>query len=222
MGMKSTRTPNEKEVKEIHDLLNEPPATFDCGKLCVLEGQGPLCCVTEEAVPSVYHWEWKYLKKRTKMWTRWHPRTESERREFLDLKADCDVYVKCKGAADCDRRYRSFVCRVFPLEPYIENDWTMSGVIFNTDFDHACPLAKRPKELRTAFVKAVIKGWGWLIGVEPEMHEIFRDWSQVLRRRNGQLNQPIRGFDLDARWTILRPGRPGPSRRNRRIGRRPA
>lgn len=192
-------------------MLDEPPVSIDCGTLCYMDGRGPLCCVTDEAVPSVYHWEWKYLKKRTKMWTRWHPRNEEERETFMDYKADCDVYVKCKGAALCDRRYRSFVCRVFPLEPYVENDWSMSGLIFNTDFLEGCPLARRPKDLRPQYVNAVLMGWQWLISVEHEMHEIYRDWSQVLRRRMGQLGKPIRGYDLEGRWTILRPKRRGPS-----------
>jgi hypothetical protein len=210
--MMSTRIPSESEIRKIHKMLDEPPVDFDCGTLCVIEGQGPLCCVTDEAVPSVYRWEWRYLKKRTKMWKRWKPRTEEERKRFIDLKAECDIYVHCDGAAHCDRRYRSFVCRVFPLEPYIENDWSMSGVIFNTDFYGVCPLTKRHRDLRPEFVDACIKGWSWLIEVEPEMHEIYRDWSQVLRRRCGQLNKPIRGFDMQGRWRILRPKRPGPSR----------
>lgn len=219
MGMMSSRIPSEQEIRRIYRLLDEPPADYDCGKLCIIEGEGPLCCVTDEAVPSVYHWEWRFLKKRTRMWKRWRPRTEEERERFIDYKADCDTYVKCQGAATCDRMYRSFVCRVFPLEPYIENDWTMSGVVFNTDFDGVCPLTRRRRDLRPEYVKACIEGWSWLIEIEPEMHEIYRDWSQVLRRRVGQLNRPIRGFDMQGTWRVLRPKRPGPSRGRRRPGR---
>jgi hypothetical protein len=210
----SGRTPGTREIERIYRLLDEPPTDFDCGTLCI-EEDGPLCCVTENAVPSVYRWEWRYLKERTDMWHLWRPRTRQERRDFMDCKADCDIYVKCEGAARCDRRYRSFVCRTFPLEPYVENDWTMSGLVFNTDFEGKCPLTRRPRKIRPEFVHACLEGWQWLLEVEPEMHEVYRDWSQVLRRRCGQLNQNVRGFDLDGRWTVLRPKRPGPSRKGR-------
>jgi len=215
MGMMTTRIPTTEEIERIYRLLDEPAVDFDCGKLCFEEGRGPLCCTTDEAVPSVYRWEWRYLRTRTDMWTRWRPRNDWERRQFMDAKLECDTYVKCKGAASCERRYRSFVCRVFPLEPYIENDWSMSGVIFNTDFLETCPLAKTPRKLRPEFVSAVTQAWQWLIEIEPEMHEVYRDWSQVLRRRTGQLNQPIRGFDLEGNWAVLRQKRPGPSRKGR-------
>ncbi|MBW2262092.1 MAG: hypothetical protein JRG91_08980, partial [Deltaproteobacteria bacterium] len=79
-------------------------------------------------------------------------------------------------------------------------------------FYDVCPLTRRRKDLRPEFVDACIRGWSWLIEIEPEMHEIYRDWSQVLRRRCGQFNQPVHGFDMQGRWTILRPKRPGPSR----------
>jgi hypothetical protein len=215
--MRSQRNPGEREIERIYSLLDEPPVDFDCGSLCRLDGKGPLCCVTDEAVPSVYHWEWRYLSQRTGMWRPWRSRDEREWTRFMECKAKCDVYVECEGAARCDRRYRSFVCRVFPLEPYVENDWSMSGVIFNTDFDGVCPLTERPHDMRPEFVGACIRAWQWLMDVEPEMHEIYRSWSQVLRRRSGQLHRPVRGFDMRGTWRILRPATgDGPARRGRR------
>ncbi len=212
--MRQVRIPTTREIEAIYALMDEPPVSYDCGRLCD-DGTGPLCCQTRNAVPSVYRWEWQYLKKRTSMWHLWRPRNDRERRDLVDCKTACDVYVECEGASRCDRSFRAFVCRTFPLEPYIENDWSMSGLVFNTDFENICPLTSRPRDLRPRFIMAAVEAWHWLIRVEHEMHEVYRDWSQALRRRNGQLDQPVMGFDLQGNWTILRPSRPGLSRRGK-------
>ena len=146
-------------------LQTQGARCMDCGiPFChtgvLLNGMASGCPINN-LIPDwndlVYRWEWKYLEPRTSMWKRWRPRNEDERESFMDYKADCDIYVKCEGAARCDRRYRSFVCRVFPLEPYVENDWSMSGLIFNTDFIEKCPLVKTPHKIRHEYIMGVME-----------------------------------------------------------------
>jgi len=196
--------PGAAEIGAVYALLDEPPTSYDCGVLCRQRGGEPPCCSASEAVPSVFDWEWRYLEARTRMWSRWKPPDAGRAGRFEG--GGCDILVRCLGADRCERAYRSFCCRVFPLEPYVENDWKMTGLVFNTDFDTLCPLASRPRDLRPEFVRACLRGWTWLLGVQEGELGIYRDWSQTQRRRAGRSGLPLMGFDREGRWVVLRPG----------------
>ncbi len=201
--------PGEAEIAELLRALDEPPCHADCGPLCAAAGRGePICCIGEEALPAVFDWEWRFLARRTRMLRRWRPATGRRAPAFVARKAGCDVFVRCPGAGACDREWRPFVCRTFPLEPLVGPDWAMIGVVFNSDFEASCPLAGEPWRLRKAFVRACVLGWNRVLTWEPEMHEIYRDWSRSRRLRAGRKRLPVMGFDLRGAWRALIPARP--------------
>lgn len=125
---------NIKEVQKVYSLLEKiTPLKFDCGKLC--DGA---CCKdnvfsNENEGMLLLPFEKEYLSGKG-----------------FDIKETSDAsFIFCAGK--CDRKYRPFMCRIFPY--YIRIKQNGASVKINIITDPRalsfCPVAKRIKGART-------------------------------------------------------------------------
>jgi hypothetical protein len=180
-----------EQIQEYYSLLNEEITTYDCGTLCAPLNNGvPFCCSVKFAVPLLYKTEFSYLRSKGEMWSEWNPKTKKEKRLLKDLSA-AEVYCECKGAANCTRDQRSISCRTYPLEPYINENGEVTGLVFVEDFTVKsddgnpihCPLKDRPEDIRQEYIKNALLFWKELLRI-PAEYNTYVESSRTLRRRS--------------------------------------
>lgn len=179
------------QIEELLATLRSPVTDFDCGTLCAPANNGiPVCCDRERIVPVLYKTEYTLLRKRSVLWSPYQPRTKQQHRLGDDLRA-CDKLCQCRGVAHCERENRSLACRTFPLEPYLDHDGVLAGLVYNWDFEGTCPLVGSRHTIRQQYVNECMTMWELAFSWSEEEWEFYFDHSETLRRSFGQKHRRI-------------------------------
>lgn len=174
--------------------LQSPVTDFDCGTLCAPGNGGvPVCCHADSIVPVLYKAEYAVLRKRSKLWGPYRPRTKKDE-EMVRERRSCDVFAECRGHQYCERENRSLACRTFPFEPYLDHDAELAGLIWYYDLAHLCPLIESKHRIRPRFIRECVSLWDKLFDAIPEERDYYFAASQSIRRSFGQRRRPIPVF----------------------------
>ena len=180
----------EKKLKSLYRLLSAPMIDFDCGELCAPGNGGiPVCCENEDVVPVLFNEEYKYHWKNGRFWKRMPP-ISKEIKKFIEEAEDYYIFGKCPGPAGCERSKRSFNCRTFPLEPYLDKDGEIVGLAYADARQIDCPLIGKPMKIfNPDYVRNVIKFWEEMFKYYPEEKETYIDESRKRDRRIKRLKE---------------------------------
>jgi len=164
---------------------------YDCGRMCApLNGGEPVCCTTGHAVPIVTTEEWKLLKKRTDLWSKFTPYDAATRDIVDDLPDNCRA-VECKGAAQCERQNRSLACRAFPFFPYFTKEKELVGMAYYWLFEDRCWVISNLHIVEQAYIKEFIASYEYLFSKDEDELEAFLEQSVSARRVFSRWNRPI-------------------------------
>ena len=184
----------QAQIAELLETLRAPVTDFDCGTLCAPDNDGvPICCDRDRIVPVLYREEYRLLRERSDLWSPFQPRTKQQRTLGEDMRA-CDRLCQCKGVAHCERENRSLACRTFPLEPYLDHDGDLVGLVFNYDFQGICPLVASRYAIRPDYVDECMSMWEKAFAWSEEEWEFHFGHSERLRRSFGQKRRRIPVF----------------------------
>lgn len=184
-------------IESYYRILDEEISEIDCGTLCATMNHGvPLCCSTKFAIPLLYKSELEFLNGKSDLWSPWTP--VSPREKKLALSADAqEIYCQCRGVEHCIRDERSLACRTFPLEPYLEDNGSLSGLVFVPPFFNGvggdgpeCPLRNRPELIRSEYICASLKFWKTFLEMPAEF-ATYMESSRELRRRSRKKGEGI-------------------------------
>jgi len=166
-----------KDIEEFYRLLDEEIAEFDCGAKCAPRNRNkvPYCCDISKAIPLMYREEYDYVRRHTAMWQPYRLKDKGEKLDELEYH----VYLECRGPAQCERPWRSIVCRIFPTYPAMDEDGRPIGLFFNTVLRDKCHLVGRPELVRPAFIRNHVAFWNLLF----ERHAGERDFHAGLFRQ---------------------------------------
>ena len=184
----------EKIYRKFGSSISE---AYDCGRICApLNGGQPVCCTTDHAVPVVTNHEWRVLKKRTDLWSKFKPKDAVARQIVDDLPSTCRA-VECKGAAFCERDNRSLACRAFPFFPYFTKDKELVGMSYYWTFEDRCWVMSNFQIVEAKFIKEFISTYEFLFKKDDDELEAFLEQSANMRRVFSRKNQviPIIGRD---------------------------
>jgi hypothetical protein len=184
------------QVEELLSTLTVPVTEIDCGTLCAPDNDGvPICCDKSRIVPVLYKKEYQVLRARSDLWRPFRPENAQQRELGEDMRG-CDKLCECKGVAHCERDNRSLACRTFPLEPYLDHDADLVGLVWNTDFDGTCPLVNSRHKVRADYIEQALTMWEKAFGWAPKEREFYMGHSQSMRRSYGQKRRKVPVFTV--------------------------
>ena len=184
------------QIEELLDTLTVPVTEIDCGTLCAPDNDGvPICCDKNRIVPVLYKPEYRLLRARSDLWRPFRPQTRQQRELGEDMRS-CDRLCECKGVAHCERDNRSLACRTFPLEPYLDHDGRLVGLVWNMDFEGTCPLVASRYKVRQDYIEQAMAMWTKAFGWSEREREFYQGHSQTLRRSFGQKQRKIPVFTM--------------------------
>ena len=118
------------------------------------------------------------------------PPISKEIKKFIEEAEDYYIFGKCPGPAGCERSKRSFNCRTFPLEPYLDKDGEIVGLAYADARQVDCPLIGKPMKIfNPDYVRNVIKFWEEMFKYYPEEKETYIDESRKRDRRIKRLKE---------------------------------
>ena len=202
------------QIEQLLSILHAPVTDFDCGTLCAPSNGGvPICCDRDRIVPVLYRGEYALLRERSDLWRPFRPRTAQQKTLRQDMRS-CDRLCECKGVAHCERDNRSLACRTFPLEPYIDHDGELVGLVWNYDFQGTCPLVAAKYPIRADYVDQCLRMWDQAFAWSEDEWEFHLGHSESLRRSFGQKRKKIPVFTRDG--VVRMPTRRPPARARHR------
>lgn len=179
------------QLEELLSILTAPVTSFDCGTLCAPDNGGvPVCCHSDLIVPVLYKAEYQLLRKRSELWHKFVPRTEQQKELGEDMRG-CDMLAECKGAEFCERDNRSLACRTFPLEPYLDHDEELVGLVYNWDFKGTCPLVGSRHQILPEYIDQCLRMWEKAFEFSEDEKFFYVGHSERLRRSFGQRRKKI-------------------------------
>ena len=185
------------QIEELLSILTVPVTDFDCGTLCAPGNGGvPVCCDKNLIVPVLYKTEYKLLRGRSDLWRPFRPETKQQHELGEDMRA-CDRLCECKGVAHCERDNRSIACRTFPLEPYLDHDGELAGLVYNLDFKGTCPLIGSKHPVQPIYIEQAMAMWTKAFSWSAKERLFYIEHSQTLRRSLGQQRRRIPVFTVD-------------------------
>ncbi|PCJ69769.1 MAG: hypothetical protein COA62_09665 [Rhodobiaceae bacterium] len=164
----------------------------DCGQYCAPLNDGqPVCCDVENAIPAASPPEWKVMKKRTNLWTKYFPDPDDKHavKEVESINETCIACV-CKGAAKCERDNRMLACRSFPFFPYLTKEGEFVGLGYYWIFEDRCWVISNLQIVESEFVKEFGDAYQMLLDADEGEYEAFLEQSAQMRRifsRRGQI-----------------------------------
>ncbi len=176
--------PTPKDYAQIYKRLQAPISkVYDCGKKCSpYNGGEPVCCTTAHAVPIVEHSEYRLLKSRTDMWSKFKPKTGADRAVVADLKGSACRAIVCKGAGHCERDNRSMACRSFPFFPYFNPAGELVGLATYWTFEGQCWVISNLMVVERPFVDEMIESHELLFAKDEDWRETYRAQSATMRQ----------------------------------------
>lgn len=182
---------------------------YNCGAKCAPFNDGqPVCCDARNAIPIVEKSEWALLKKRTKMWKPFVPRTPDQKAEIADLKGTDNCAVECRGAAHCERDNRSLACRSFPFFPYFDREKTLVGLAHYWNFEGQCWVISNLTIVEQPFIDQFLKMHEFIFKTDDNWRVTYVEYSATMRRvysRRGE-RFPVIMRDGTYRWVLPKSG----------------
>lgn len=195
---------SEQSIAIYHHLLDQEITDYDCGKLCAHLNKGvPLCCSEQYTLPLLYKSELAMLQKKGDMWKQWQPKKRKEKKLVGKLDKQ-EAYCQCTGIEFCLREQRSIACRTFPLEPYLDENGNLAGLVFVADFrlnpektsNLRCPLTQRPDDIRDQYIQSALLFWRELLRIPAEYHT-YLESSRSLRKKHSKSGIAIKILKLN-------------------------
>lgn len=173
-----------EDFSSIYDRFRSPIATFDCGQKCAPYNENgvPFCCDPRHAVPTAYRAEWEYLRVNTDLWKEWDSGSPKENERLQKQTPVGQVLIACKGAANCQRGFRSITCRAFPFFPYISSTDEFLGLSYYWDYEDRCWVISNLDIVTTEYRAEFISVYEELFNVYPEEYENFKNHSAYMRK----------------------------------------
>ena len=179
------------DFRAIHQRFTAPVSRYDCGRFCApLNGGQPVCCTTDNAIPSVARAEWQALRARSDLWHRFRPRTPDARKVVAEMHHSC-VAVECKGARFCERDNRSLACRAFPFAPYLTRQDEFLGLGYYWLFEDRCWVISNLGIVEPGFVAEFVAAYEHLFAADAEERAVHRAHSAAMRRVFSRRGRPI-------------------------------
>lgn len=174
--------PAPAQFAELYADFDAPIQAFDCGQKCApFNGGVPVCCDTRHSVPTAYPAEWVYLQESTDLWHTWQPDDPADR-DRLAAEAGPDlVLIECRGAAHCQRGFRSIVCRSFPFFPYHDAAGEFLGLACYHDYEDRCWVISNLDRVDDAYREQFVRAYERLFELMPGEQDSFRDHAERLR-----------------------------------------
>lgn len=193
-------TARKKHYEKIYRKFNASISeAHDCGRYCApLNGGQPVCCDVDNAIPAASPPEWKVMKKRTNLWSKYKPDPDDKHavKEVAEINETCIACV-CKGAAHCERENRMLACRAFPFFPYLTKDGEFVGLGYYWIFEDRCWVISNLQIVEKPFVKEFVKSYQMLLDADEGEYEAFMEQSASMRRIFSRRKQilPLIGRD---------------------------
>jgi hypothetical protein len=200
------------DVQKLYDRFNAPVTAFDCGEKCASHNPNgvPFCCDICHAVPSVYREEWQYLQKSTDLWHIWRgDECASEPVDPATLLAETPesmLLLACRGAAHCQRSFRSVSCRQFPFFPYITAEDRFIGLAYNWLFEPSCWVISNLGSVTDAYRSEFVEFYDQLLAIRPDEHESYAGLSEEMREEFGAQKRRIPILHRRGGYYLLSPG----------------
>jgi len=174
-----------KDFTKIHEEFAAPISkVHDCGQWCAPLNNGqPVCCTVDNAIPIVDKAEWKSLKARTDLWSKYKvPKGDKHAQSIVDDLPDTCMAIECKGAAHCERDNRSLACRSFPFYPYIDKQGRVLGLAYYWDFEDRCWILSNLEIVEQEFVTELLNAYEFLFFKDADEYDVFKGQSAQQRR----------------------------------------
>ncbi len=157
--------------EKLYQILKSPVCDFDCGELCSKNNNGvPVCCEVNVVVPILYKEEYDYLCSNSTLWKKFKPKSDDDHELLEDCGYD-DIAAVCKGHKNCDRDYRSLVCRTFPFYPFIDEEGVFIGLTYNYDFEAKCIIVGNCDIVSKTYLRELIEAWNYIFSLDEEEFE---------------------------------------------------
>jgi hypothetical protein len=172
------------EFAALYARFQAPVATLDCGQKCAPYNEHgvPFCCDTGHTVPTAYLGEWEYLQENTDLWHLWSAADLQETARLRAQTPDGQLPVACKGAALCQRNFRTLACRSFPFFPYITREGAFTGLSYYWEYEDRCWVISNLQVVSPEYRGQFIALYDELFQRLPEELENFRQHSAAMRR----------------------------------------
>ncbi|MEN8722763.1 MAG: hypothetical protein ABF335_07725 [Alphaproteobacteria bacterium] len=183
-----------KDFTKLHADFNAPISQrHDCGQWCAPLNDGqPVCCTVDNAIPIVDKAEWKSLKARTDLWSKYKaPKGDKHAQKIVDELPDTCLAIECKGAALCERDNRSLACRSFPFYPFIDKKGRVIGLGYYWDFEDRCWVLSNLEIVEPEFVTELLHAYEFLFFKDPDEFDVFKGQSTQQRRTFSKLGRDI-------------------------------
>jgi hypothetical protein len=201
-------TARKKHYEKIYrDFTASISTKHDCGQYCAPLNDGqPVCCDVDNAIPAASPPEWKAMKKRTKMWTKYTPEPDDKHaiKEVASINETCIACV-CKGAANCERDNRMLACRSFPFFPYLTKKGEFIGLGYYWIFEDRCWIISNLQVVESDFVKEFVEVFDMLLDADEGEYEAFLEQSAQMRKIFSRRNQILPLIDRDGGYLKVLP-----------------
>lgn len=197
-----------EDFSSFYARFQSPIARFDCGQKCAPYNENgvPFCCDTRHAVPTAYQAEWAYLRENTDLWKEWAPSDPQEKKRLQKETPNGQLLIACKGAAHCQRGFRSITCRAFPFFPYINSQGEFIGLSYYWDYEDRCWVISNLDIVTPEYRAEFIAAYEELFESYPEELESFRNHSAYMRKVFLQRRRTIPLLHKNGYFYKLSPG----------------
>ncbi|MBO6522005.1 MAG: hypothetical protein JJ900_17870 [Rhodospirillales bacterium] len=195
----------KKVYRRIFNGFSAPVVPLDCGEKCRHLNDGvPVCCDIGHAVPIMDKSEYKLLRSRSDLWSKYKPEDDHGEELVNSLHDDC-VACECKGAKFCERDNRSLSCRAFPFFPYIDKSGEMLGLATYWTFEDRCWVISNMRKVTREFIEEFFDSYEHLFKKKPDEFDVFKDYSATMRRVFSRKKRAIYIIDRDKKFHAILP-----------------
>lgn len=204
------------DFRSFYRRFHSPVVSLDCGQKCAPYNERgvPFCCDITHAIPSAYQAEWEFLQANTNLWHLWQGPTASETERIRSIAPEGQVLIACLGHSQCQRQYRSIVCRAFPFFPYITRQGEFIGLAYYWEFEDRCWVISNLDAVEQDFRAEFVAFFDRLFLILPEELEVYRQYSSTMRRVFGHRRRAVPLLHRNGGWYKITP-RNGRARRVR-------
>ncbi|MBT3239865.1 MAG: hypothetical protein HON98_04800 [Chloroflexi bacterium] len=186
---------------EIYQKFNSPITALDCGKRCGPHNVGgkPFCCDICHSVPTAYDNEWKYLQPKTDLWRPWNAETCEEsvkeaQEEFDSLREETPdnmILLECLGPDDCQREFRTLICRQFPFFPYVDSNGVFIGLSYYSEYEETCWVISNLQVVTDQYRQEFIQTYDKLFPLMSRELNAYQYHSEHMREKFSKENRKI-------------------------------
>lgn len=172
------------EFPALYAGFDAPITAFNCGDKCAPYNENgvPFCCDHRHAVPTAYQAEWEYLQANTDLWHEWESNDPVETAALRKQTPDGQVLIGCRGAAACQRGFRSVTCRAFPFFPYFNTNGEFIGLSYYAEYEDRCWVISNLQLVSPTYRAEFIRAYDALFEQMPEERDNFSYHSKLTRR----------------------------------------